>query len=71
MFRINTVAFAGHDIDASAQTDGLAHRRMKRNGVTRGKPNDRRMANKGPKTALRPSHDEAGRITRIVYPKAA
>jgi len=70
-FRTNTVACSNHNIDESAQTDGLAHQRMKRSGVTAGKPKDRRQANKGPKMALRPSIDESGRITRIVYPKAA
>lgn len=58
-FRINTIAFAKHDIDKSAQTDGLAHGRMKRNGVTQGKPKDRRQACKGPKRAPRPMFDRA------------
>ena len=58
-FRTNTVACIDHDIDASAQTDGLAHQRMKRSGVTIGKPKDKRRACKGPKKALSPIFSKA------------
>ena len=71
-FRTNTVAAAGHDLDASACREGLACFGMKnRLGVTPAKPKPKRQACKGPKRAPRPSIDEKGRITKIIYPKAA